>query len=316
MKYLLSVDGGGTKTEFCVSNLTGEQRKSYITGSTNFKSVGEEEGFQNLLNGMKWITEELQIPLSQIAFAVLGISGCDSPNDYKKLYGQIQKAGLQKTQFYLCNDGVLGYYAQAYEPGIVVISGTGSIVMGITSDGRIQRAGGWGYNISDVGSGQWIGNEAIKETLLYCDGCREFSKLYEAVGMFFQSKRKQEDCLKDFPYVVTEIQDYNKIAGSATVVLHMAEMGNREALEILQRGAEGLAELSQSIYQKCEFHQDMPLHFVFSGGVMQSVLYQELLKAQLQKKLPMDGITCVVQKKKPVFGGIKLAMKMVEDKQL
>ena len=43
MAYLLSVDGGGTKTEFCISDLAETEKKSFLTGSTNFKSVGVKE---------------------------------------------------------------------------------------------------------------------------------------------------------------------------------------------------------------------------------------------------------------------------------
>ncbi|VFD69438.1 N-acetylglucosamine kinase NAGK-like [Clostridioides difficile] len=37
MKYLVSIDGGGTKTKFCVSDLDGNILKEHTTGSTNYK---------------------------------------------------------------------------------------------------------------------------------------------------------------------------------------------------------------------------------------------------------------------------------------
>ena len=41
-----------------------------------------------------------------------------------------------------------------------MIAGTGSIAYGRNSKGETARAGGWGYAISDEGSGHWIGAEA------------------------------------------------------------------------------------------------------------------------------------------------------------
>ena len=46
-------------------------------------------------------------------------------------------------------------------PGVIAIAGTGSIVYGRDAAGRTVRAGGWGFAISDEGSGHWIGRRAI-----------------------------------------------------------------------------------------------------------------------------------------------------------
>ena len=47
-------------------------------------------------------------------------------------------------------------------PGILVIAGTGSAVMGRAADGTVYRAGGWGPALGDEGSGGWIGQEALR----------------------------------------------------------------------------------------------------------------------------------------------------------
>jgi len=48
--------------------------------------------------------------------------------------------------------------------GIVVISGTGSIAYGQKKDGTIARAGGFGPEKGDEGSGYWIGKEWLQRT--------------------------------------------------------------------------------------------------------------------------------------------------------
>lgn len=53
MKYLVSIDGGGTKTKFCVSDLDGNILKEHTTGSTNYKSVGIKKTYENINNGLK-----------------------------------------------------------------------------------------------------------------------------------------------------------------------------------------------------------------------------------------------------------------------
>jgi N-acetylglucosamine kinase-like BadF-type ATPase len=51
------------------------------------------------------------------------------------------------------------------EAGVIAIAGTGSIVYGRDTTGRTARAGGWGYAISDEGSGHWIGRHAVSTIL-------------------------------------------------------------------------------------------------------------------------------------------------------
>jgi N-acetylglucosamine kinase-like BadF-type ATPase len=49
-------------------------------------------------------------------------------------------------------------------PGIVVIAGTGSIVLGRNSRGRLERTGGLGPLLGDEGSAFWIGKEWLRVT--------------------------------------------------------------------------------------------------------------------------------------------------------
>ena len=55
------------------------------------------------------------------------------------------------------------------DPGVIVIAGTGSIAYGRNSKGQTARAGGWGFAISDEGSGQWIGRAAVAATVRALD---------------------------------------------------------------------------------------------------------------------------------------------------
>jgi glucosamine kinase len=48
---------------------------------------------------------------------------------------------------------------------VIAIAGTGSIAYGRDAAGHTARAGGWGFAISDEGSGHWIGRRAISAIL-------------------------------------------------------------------------------------------------------------------------------------------------------
>ena len=51
----------------------------------------------------------------------------------------------------------------------MIIAGTGSIGWAMVS-GRQHRVGGWGLDVSDEGSGAWLGREVLRQVLWAHDG--------------------------------------------------------------------------------------------------------------------------------------------------
>ena len=304
-EYILSVDGGGTKTEFCISDMEGHIKDSVIVGCSNYKSVGVEAVRESFQAGFE-LLEKKGIRLGDLRYSVWGISGCDSEHDFSLIRAVLEGLGIDGETSYLCNDGILAFYAQAMEPGMVVIAGTGSIILGIGSDGEYKRASGWGYNISDIGSGYWIGAEALKHTLLYCDGCGGYSPFFDCIREYFKA-----DSFERLPYVVTEVTDYYEIARLAELVTEEAGRGEEVTLGILRHGAEVIARLMGSIYRRMGFDSRMELNIVFSGGVLKSRIYQQLIKEELARQIPLEHVTFSIQKHAPVYGGIRLARRIL-----
>lgn len=303
--YILSVDGGGTKTEFCISDMEGHIKDSVIVGCSNYKSVGVEAVRESFQAGFE-LLEKKGIRRGDLCYSVWGISGCDSEHDFSLIRAVLEGLGIDGETSYLCNDGILAFYAQAMEPGMVVIAGTGSIILGIGSDGEYKRASGWGYNISDIGSGYWIGAEALKHTLLYCDGCGGYSPFFDCIREYFKA-----DSFERLPYVVTEVTDYYEIARLAELVTEEAGRGEEVTLGILRHGAEVIARLMGSIYRRMGFDSRMELNIVFSGGVLKSRIYQQLIKEELARQIPLEHVTFSIQKHAPVYGGIRLARRIL-----
>lgn len=70
--------------------------------------------------------------------------------------------------------------AFGFEPGIVVIAGTGSNAVGRGGDGRIARAGGYGFLLGDEGGAYWFGSQALRAALRSHDGSGPKSAALEA----------------------------------------------------------------------------------------------------------------------------------------
>src|SRR5206468_5667535 len=100
----------------------------------------------------------------------LGIAGVDRQHEADTITAIMRRIGL-RSRVLVVNDALIALVAGARDdPGIVIISGTGSIVYGRNLRGEAARAGGWGHMIGDEGSGYWIGREALAAVMRAADG--------------------------------------------------------------------------------------------------------------------------------------------------
>lgn len=163
MTFYLGIDGGGTKTKF----LLGDEQQVLAEASTagsNILRTGEESVQRALHTGIEEACATAGIQAQQIARVVGGIAG--SSND--PVRASLESILRQKIsgEIVIVGDMVIAHHA-ALEgaPGVLVNAGTGSIAYGRNADNDTARAGGWGFAISDEGSGHWIGRVAIASAM-------------------------------------------------------------------------------------------------------------------------------------------------------
>ncbi len=106
--------------------------------------------------------------------AALGVSGLghhDSAQQLKDLLGDAVGTVL------LAHDSTTSYLgALGPREGAVVASGTGAVTLAVGPT-QVRRVDGWGHLLGDVGSGFWIGREALSAVLRAHDGRGEATGL-------------------------------------------------------------------------------------------------------------------------------------------
>lgn len=297
-QIIVSVDGGGTHTEFCIYNVMTHERHYFTRGSTNHKVVGLQQAERNLMGSLQEILDTLGIGKEELKMCVLGLSGLDSETDRIMYRELISKALLPETPFYLCNDAELAFYATANKPGIVVVAGTGSIAYGYFHD-RTVRSGGWGSAVSDLGSGSWIGTQVLRDVLLYCDGMGPYQDVFNEL-----MKAAGAESFEGLPYLVTSYPT-NRIASFARLVCDHADAGESYCKRIIHEAAGHVALLVESVYCKARFKGSDVVDCVLSGGLFKCRTFKEAFEnrigtAALNLNLKAyDG--------HPVDGGVQLA---------
>ncbi len=143
---LLGVDGGGTKTDLVVADLSGVTLATLRTGCVNHEAVGLDAAAEVLRDGVDRVLADAGVAHHEVAAAVFGLAGLDFASDEAALDERIATFGLGGVRA-VVNDSWIALHAGASEGwGIVSIAGTGAVVAGRDRSGRRFRtlAVGWG----------------------------------------------------------------------------------------------------------------------------------------------------------------------------
>ncbi|HEV2302147.1 MAG TPA: BadF/BadG/BcrA/BcrD ATPase family protein [Stellaceae bacterium] len=166
-ELLLGVDGGGTQCRARLARRSGEVLGEGRAGPANLR-LGIEESIAAALDAAMQCFDAAGLSTQDFArtVACLALAGASEP-------GLLSRARMQPLPFRRslattdAHAACVG--AHGGRDGGVVIVGTGTIGYGIVA-GRHYRIGGWGWPISDEGSGAWLGCEAVRRALWAHDG--------------------------------------------------------------------------------------------------------------------------------------------------
>jgi N-acetylglucosamine kinase-like BadF-type ATPase len=232
----------------------------------------------------------------------LGIAGVDRASDEAVVRGIMSRIG-QKARILVVNDALIALQAGVGdEPGIVIVSGTGSIAYGRNQRGDAARAGGWGYVLGDEGSGYWIGRLALRAVVRHADGRGRTTSLTPRLLDHFGVTRATELIYR----VYHEELSPRSIAATAKYVQHARDEGDVVANSILHRAADELITAASAVMAHLEL-SEKPFTFVLSGGLFQAVPW---LADQLELLLPSLAMRSRVVRLEvpPALGAVRLAL--------
>jgi glucosamine kinase len=171
MAYYLGIDGGGTKTR-CVLGDETMVLATAMSGGSNIVRLGETQAREAVHTAVRQVCATANISPAQISAICIGAAGADRPAIAAKIRMiLVELISETAPEIVLTKIEVVGDMTIALEAafgagsGVIAIAGTGSIAYGRDANGHTARAGGWGFAVSDEGSGHWIGRRAISAIL-------------------------------------------------------------------------------------------------------------------------------------------------------
>jgi glucosamine kinase len=180
---LLGVDGGGTRCRARLADATGAKLGEATAGPANIR-FGLERSFSAILQATTecLVQARLSSKDSSRITACLALAGASEPKHLAAAqdYPHPFRRAIVTTDAHAACVGAHG----GRDGGIIII-GTGSIGWA-ERKGLHYRVGGWGWPISDEGSGAWLGHEALRRVLWAYDGRIDWSPLLRAIFARFE----------------------------------------------------------------------------------------------------------------------------------
>ena len=163
--WILTLDGGGSKTLACLTNTANSQQWQQQAGPASLTN-----DFELAISHIQQLSQALcqqASVASQQVVAVMGLAGAGNPQQHQQATQLLQD---DYQQLLITTDARTSLYgANLGQPVLVVALGTGSVAMRLLADGSEQQIGGWGFNIGDEGGGAWLGKQVVRELLWQVD---------------------------------------------------------------------------------------------------------------------------------------------------
>jgi N-acetylglucosamine kinase-like BadF-type ATPase len=159
------------------------------------------------------------------------------------------------------------------KPGVVLNAGTGSIALGRDPAGKTHRAGGYGWQMGDEGSGYGIGRAAMGAVSRAHDGRGPATKL--TLRVMASAKASSWDQFVSWGTTATPAD----VAALAPGVIEMAGMGDQVAQGIVDYAVRELVLLVTALQPLCG---PSPTAVALAGGLLAT---DGLLRAPVMAKL-------------------------------
>lgn len=279
MAYFLGMDGGGTRTTAWLADERQRVLGRATAGPSNPLKVGFAACQREILRAAKAAMRRSVVPgvvpgfspasaraalkggATALDAVVLGLAGTDRPPVHNRLLRWLKKA-IPARHHLLTSDAAIALRAGiGVSPGIIVISGTGSIAHARDERGRVLRSGGWGTLYDDAGSGYDLGRRAIAAALFDYDGRGPRTQLLARISTALR--------LKDITQVILKPLTPQQIAALFPLVLEAARRRDFVAGRLCTQAGQDLAELALALIRHLGWsRRTVPV--VCAGGVFRS----------------------------------------------
>lgn len=322
MAYFLGIDGGGTRTTAWLSDHKKRILARALVGPANPLKVGFEATQHELLKATHDVFRQAKVAagfspphrraapkggatVMALEAVCAGLAGVDRPQVHRRLFAWLRRA-IPARHHLLTSDAAIALRAAiGNSPGVIVVSGTGSIAYGRDDRGRVLRSGGWGVPFDDAGSGYDLGRKAIVAALRDYDGRGSYTQLTKKVCAALR--------IPDITQVVLKELTPKDIAALFPLVLEAARRRDAVAQQLCDEAGRDLAELAVALLRRMGWLRRV-IPVVYAGGIFRSSgRIRRSVTRHLRRHAPQARV--LLLRHPPVEGALALARDLAKSDQ-
>ena len=301
---VIGIDGGGSKTHAMVADEQGRTITETV-GPGSAVRPGQAEYSATVIAGV--VHDALasceMTHVSPRALCV-GVAGAGRESERQELWQALVSRDLASelvihSDFSIALDDAFGD-----GPGVLLISGTGSVAFGRGPTGTTSRCGGWGPVAGDEGSGAWIGRRALSVVTAAADGREPETALTGAILTAAQ---------------VNETTDLiawaanappGQLATLAPIVLSVADAGDLRANALVSLAVEELVLHIRALARQLFGDERAAVSVAFAGGMLsRGSTLRKRLEHRLKSAVP--GAQIRAEAVNPARGAVRAALRIV-----
>ncbi len=306
-RFVLAVDGGGTKTEGVLADLQGTPVARCIRGPSNYQATGADQALSVWTDVLSGLLGEAGAEVSSLAAAGFGLSGWDRPRDEENIRTLVERLALP-CPVWMDNDTYLILRAGTPDGvGVGIVSGTGANAAGENAAGAKHRVAGLGPEFGDLGGGSDIGVRGLQAAFRSIDGRGPATTLVDRIVQRFRLERL--DDIVDYTLADSEASWSTTLI--TPVVFDAAAEGDGPALAILDWAGRELGNAARAVARPL-FGTGEAFPVVLGGSVLQKGSVDRMRDAlidEVRKEFP--AAHAVRLEARPVEGAVRAALSLV-----
>ena len=261
MSFFLGVDGGGTRTRVALVDGAGRECARAEGPPTLVDPANPSATIDVITDLCREVASEGGVDLP-VAGLWAGIAGAGTEPTRGVVEAALREAGLSSATSVGADAEATFHDAFPSGPGILLLSGTGSIALGRGADGSSLRVGGWGVHLGDEGSGYRIGMWALRALARGEDGRGVATDLRDPV-LEVLGLARPADLIK---WIASAGKD--DVASLVPLICEVAEAGDQAATTVIEEAVDALVGHVRTLVRRLEPWPDTP-EVALGGGLIE-----------------------------------------------
>jgi len=237
-RIIIGADGGATSTKLVAADDSGNILGYSVCGDINYNYTSIEQSRLNLKTGIDLFLEQLGlVDYNHLSIGHSSLSEKATGEELLRFCGDV----FDPKKVLMTSDVHAALYGAApLCPGVMVVSGTGTMCVARDMGNRTLTAGGWGFLLGDEGSSYYVAWQGMLCAIHHFEERGGYTAITEKLLEYFGIT----DIRALIDWLYSPACDFKHIAGFAKDVIQCARDGDAVADDIVTRTINTLIETS------------------------------------------------------------------------